>query len=359
MTQALASSKILREDGHTVTGLIVGKVSRRDIPKFFLTSADTFVGFYPTPEFFYSKSNRKVSITKTILYNLTPARIYSFFGSLRYINKLLAEHKPDLVLNFYEPVFGIYTFFYKPKVKIVSIAHQFMIFAKGSYYAQSTLKKRSMKLLSAICRYKSNLTLALSVYPWESKDHDFRVIPPILREEVMRLKPYDGGYLLCYLLNNGFTADLISWNNFNNDIEVHVFTDSSITPDGFTYNGNLHFHQIDDKEFLKYLEGCSGLLTTAGFETICEAAYLGKPVLMTPAHLEQEINAHEFSSLNLGIVSKEVNPILLIEHIKKTRSVLNDNLTLKNRVLSAEKIFLDAIHYVGYSSIKKVDGKHR
>jgi len=351
MTQALAVSKILREDGHTISGLIVGKVRQREIPHFF-KATDTYVGSYPTPEFFYSRSNKKVSIAKTILYNLTPARIYSFFGSLRYIDKLLAEHKPDLVINFYEPIFGIYTFFYKPKIKIVSIAHQFMIFAKGSYYEQSTIEKRSIKLLSAICRYKSNLTLALSVYPWESNDDDFRVIPPILREDVIKLTPYDDEYLLCYLVNNGFTADLVSWNHFNNDVEIHVFMDSFVAPNGFTYNGNLHFHQIDGKEFLKYLEGCSGLLTTAGFETICEAAYLGKPVLMTPAHLEQEINAYEFSRLNLGIVSKEVNPILLLEHIKKTRSPLNDNLTLRNRVLSAEKILLDAIHYVGYSTKK-------
>ncbi len=347
MTQALAVSKILREDGHTITGLIIGKVSVRGIPDFF-KSEDAFIGSYPTPEFFYTKSKKKVSITRTIINNLSPAKIYTFFSSLRYIDKLLAEHKPNLVINFYEPIFGLYTLLYRPKVKIVSIAHQFMVFAKGSYYDKSRIKKSSLRFLSAICKYKSNLTLALSVYPWESSKNDFKVIPPILREDVKKLKPYDGGYLLCYLVNSCLASDLITWSYLNQDVKVHVFVDNIAALDIFPYSENLHFHRIDDKEFLKYLEGCSGLLTTAGYETICEAAFLGKAVLMTPAHLEQEINAHEFSLLNLGVISKDINPSLLVEHIKKNGIVSNDSFTLRNRVLSADKELIDAINYIAY-----------
>jgi len=128
--------------------------------------------------------------------------------------------------------------------------------------------------LSAICNYISTLTLALSAYSWESNEDGFIVIPPLLRDEVLELEPYDGGYLVCYILNKEYAADLIIWNNFNNDITIHVFWDNSNAPDGFSYNKILHFHHIDDKKFLKYLEGCSDLLTTAGFEAICEAAFL-------------------------------------------------------------------------------------
>ena len=52
-------------------------------------------------------------------------------------------------------------------------------------------------------------------------------------------------------------------------------------------------------------------------ETICEAAYYNKPILMIPAHPEQEINAREFSSLGLGIISKNMNPSLLLSQIKR------------------------------------------
>ena len=41
----------------------------------------------------------------------------------------------------------------------------------------------------------------------------------------------------------------------------------------------LSFHQLDDVKFLNYMAGCRAYASTAGFESICEAMYLGKPVL--------------------------------------------------------------------------------
>ena len=37
--------------------------------------------------------------------------------------------------------------------------------------------------------------------------------------------------------------------------------------------------------------GCKAYASTAGFESVCEAMYLGKPILMVPAHIEQDCNA--------------------------------------------------------------------
>lgn len=348
MTQALATAKILQGDGHTIAGLIIGKVARRGIPPFFRLE-NTLIGSYRTPEFYYTRSKKKVSITKTILYNLSPAKIFSFICSLKYLKDVITENKPDIIINFFEPIFGIFTFFYRPKAKIISIAHQFMIFVKGSHYEQSKLSKRYLKLLAGVCMYKNDLTLALSVYPFDPPQKGFKVIPPILRKEVLNLNPYDEGYLLCYLVNSGLAPDLIKWSNLNNDVKIHLFLDDIQLMSGLTFNkNNIFFHKIDDKEFLKYLEGCAGLLSTAGFETICEASFLGKPVLMTPAHLEQELNAFEFSLLNMGIVSKTVNPSLLIEYIKQNRSNLKNYFNHRNRILNAEKELLDAVNYVGY-----------
>ena len=46
---------------------------------------------------------------------------------------------------------------------------------------------------------------------------------------------------------------------------------------------NLVFHQLDDVAFLDAMSRCRGLMCTAGFESVCEAMYLGKPVYMMPA----------------------------------------------------------------------------
>ncbi len=346
LTQALAVYKILKEDGHTIPEIVIGKVRWRAIPPFFLKSADTSIGNYATPELYYGRDNRKLSVIKTILFNLNPLKIYSYWSSLRYIRYVIRSNKPDLIINFYEPLFGIYALIYKPAVKIVSIANQFMIFARGSSYGQGISGTQSIRFLSAICKMRSSLTLALAIYPWNSHREAFKVIPPVLREDVLKLKPYDGGYLLCYVLNAGFADDIIKWHNENQNVIIHVFRDDPQNSDIVIYNKNLYFHPIDGKEFLKYLEGCSGLLSTAGFEAICEAAFLEKPVLMTPAHLEQEINANEFARRDMGIISDELNPSLLINYIERKKGASKDNSGYKNRILGAEKALLDAVNSV-------------
>ena len=51
------------------------------------------------------------------------------------------------------------------------------------------------------------------------------------------------------------------------------------------------------------MAGCRTYASTAGFESICEAMYLGKPVLMVPAHIEQDCNAYDAMRAGAGIIS--------------------------------------------------------
>ena len=49
------------------------------------------------------------------------------------------------------------------------------------------------------------------------------------------------------------------------------------------------------------MKGCRAYASTAGFESVCEAMYLGKPVLMVPSHIEQEINAFDAVRTGAGV----------------------------------------------------------
>lgn len=64
----------------------------------------------------------------------------------------------------------------------------------------------------------------------------------------------------------------------------------------------LSYHQIDDVKFLNGMANCRAYASTAGFESICEAMYLGKPVLMVPAHIEQDCNAYDAMIAGAGII---------------------------------------------------------
>jgi UDP:flavonoid glycosyltransferase YjiC (YdhE family) len=63
------------------------------------------------------------------------------------------------------------------------------------------------------------------------------------------------------------------------------------------------------------MAGCCAYATTAGFESVCEAMYLGKPILMIPTHIEQACNAHEAFLAGAGVVSKHFDMDALIESI--------------------------------------------
>ncbi len=65
----------------------------------------------------------------------------------------------------------------------------------------------------------------------------------------------------------------------------------------------LTFHALDDQKFLSCMARCTGVATTAGFETVCEAYYLGKPVFMVPVagHFEQYCNARDAHKAGAGI----------------------------------------------------------
>lgn len=54
------------------------------------------------------------------------------------------------------------------------------------------------------------------------------------------------------------------------------------------------------------MAGCKAYASTAGFESVCEAMYLGKPILMVPAHIEQDCNAYDAEKSGAGIISSDL-----------------------------------------------------
>ena len=51
------------------------------------------------------------------------------------------------------------------------------------------------------------------------------------------------------------------------------------------------------------MAGARAYATTAGFESVCEAMYLGKPVLMVPTHIEQACNAFDAVHAGAGVIA--------------------------------------------------------
>ena len=106
-----------------------------------------------------------------------------------------------------------------------------------------------------------------------------------------------------YLVNHGYSDELRAWHRAHPDVALHCFYDRPGAPDDETVDATLTFHRLDGSKFLRYMAGCRALVSTAGFESICEAAWLGKPVLVVPVqnHAEQMLNALDVVGAGFGV----------------------------------------------------------
>jgi len=98
---------------------------------------------------------------------------------------------------------------------------------------------------------------------------------------------------------------------------LHCFWDRPNAETVEAYDDTLTFHQLDDAKFLSMMARCRGLVSTAGFESIAEAMYLGKPVQVVPVegHFEQWCNAFDTVRAGAGIRSRTFDLKRLQQHI--------------------------------------------
>lgn len=342
LTQAIAMSHILRRGGHEVCEVLVGKCKNREIPKFFAEKIDAPITQFDAPTFDYGQSGKRGSVLKTIFKNTTPSKINKWRHSLDIISKYIEESGCDVIINFYDFLLGATMMLHNIEKPMVAIGHQFMIdhplFVPRSQREGGTLMLRLSNFVSS---YGSTKRLALSFYPLNSSpSRHIDVVPPLLRPEIFELEGSSENFVLGYMLNPAYLTEVIAWKSRNPEAVVHIFWDQKGAAECEERMPGLWLHKINDKLFLEFMAKCRGYVTTAGFESICEALYLGKPVLMIPAHVEQQINAADAFSVGAGEVASEFNLSLLDKAIEGYNT---DTKVFREWVDSAEERIIKAV----------------
>jgi uncharacterized protein (TIGR00661 family) len=302
MTQAIAMREMLESKGHCVVRVLVGSNQSRSVPAFFRDAFECRVNSFESPGFSL-KHGRGISTFQSALHTLRCLPAYTC--SLGFIESEIRDTQPDLVVNFLEPLLGYLSLRRRVTAPILAVAHHFM-FEHPGYPRVSGRFFQRLGMKYYVRLTGANATrLALSFYRAEdmSKRNTF-VCPPILRRKLFEMKPSAGGrHLLVYLLNHGYASDVIRWHRQRPDIRVHCFFDRSGAPPEEAISPNLTFHALNGHKFLHLMAEARGVVCTAGFESVSEAAYLGKPLLMVPVqnHPEQFINAADAELAGLGM----------------------------------------------------------
>ncbi len=261
----------------------------------------------PTLEFKY-KNNRSVSNAATLLGGLTC--LPKYFQVLRWLDALVRETRPEIILNFFEPMAAAYSLLHR-RLPVVAIGHQFMFQHPAYVHLPKFWKQRwSLKCYTGFVGARAT-KLALSLYRTaDLPPENLFVGPPILRKQLFCLHANpEGNFVLVYLLNHGYAEQITAWSARNPQTRLHCFYDKPGAPEEFAYSPSLTFHRLDGEKFLRMMAECRHVVCTAGFESVSEAAWLGKPLLMVPVenHVEQQVNAFDAQQFGLGLSCPSFN----------------------------------------------------
>jgi uncharacterized protein (TIGR00661 family) len=307
LTQAIALNEILIKQGHEVVAVVIGMSERREIPNYVRAHFNCPIERLDSPNFVTDKKNKGIKIPASVTHAILNLKKYK--RSLDQIKILLKVYRVDVVLNFFDPLVGLYYLTNKSDIPHICIAHQYIYHHEKFKFPRGRFTDRvALKWFTGLTSYKANKRLALSFYELpQSKDEKICVVPPLLREELFKKMPRQKEFYLIYLVNNGYLEDILSWHRKNPDKILYCFTDKNLLPPMNDVGTNFHFHQLDDKKFLEMMSEAKALVSTAGFESVCEAMYLNKPVLMVPVqgHFEQYCNARDAFFAGAGLYSDQ------------------------------------------------------
>jgi uncharacterized protein (TIGR00661 family) len=339
ITQAMTLNDMLTKNGHEVVAVLVGKSNFRELPQFFTGKFGSKVFRFDSPNFLPASKNKKTNIWISIAYNLFKAGFYA--KSILFIHKQIKKNEVDVVINFYDLMVGLTYLLFPPKIPCVCIAHQY-IFLHPEYQFPDANKVelRMLKFFTRLTCVRAWKLLALSTKKMEDiPERNIYVVPPLLREDVLKAQAGEGNYLHGYMLNTTYADEIIRFQRKHPDVYLHFFWDKKGAEEERVINDHLSFHRLNDKRFIEYMAGCKAYATTAGFESVCEAMYMGKPVLVVPTHIEQACNAFEMAQLGAGVVADDFDLEKLLEYIPHYRKK-ND---FKEWVLLAENYIVTTL----------------
>lgn len=304
MTTALRVAEMLRSEGHEVVGTIVGANRGTKVPDFFLRDIGCPVKKYTSPQVGMNKSGRKYSYIVTTIANVFWILVYGVKSGL-FLHRTIKRSGADVVINYYDQTYGVTHMVLFLKIPMVCLSHHYTFLLKDYKFAISRFKANfELKMVTSLTCIGSKC-IAQSFFPMEDSKK-VHVVPPILRKEVLQKRDQvrDDGFILIYLLYDGYIEDILEEHRKYPDIKLHVFVWSNNLPES---DGSLEFHHLNDELFLELLCSCKAIISNSGFELPSEAMYFGKPIEAIPGHIEQQCNGGQIVDIGAGIVTDRID----------------------------------------------------
>ena len=291
MTQALAAARHLRDAGHEIVQVLLGRSPFRSVPEYFVREIAVPVESFEAPTQVPDRQGRGVSVSASA--RDAVRRLPRFVRAAGRVHAVTRH--ADVIVNFFDFLGGISRVLFLTRAPAVSIAHNYVFLHSALAHAPGRPHVRSIVMAYAratALRSASRLALSFDALP-TAPGAPLVVAPPLLRPGLGEREPRDEGHLLAYVLNPGYGDVVADWHRRNPGVTVHCYLDGGAAALVSDPAPGFHAHALDQEGFLRHLEGCRAYVGTAGFESVCEAFHLGKPALVVPTagQYEQSLNA--------------------------------------------------------------------
>ena len=246
----------------------------------------------------FAYKNNKVQILPTLFKNLL--RSFKVTKSINKVSRVVNKFRPQIVFSDFEPISGIVANIKKIPLISIDTQHQ-LINVRIKYPRKYKQDALTAKAIVELMIFNAKACLVTTFVVSRVIDKKTFLFPPILRKEVIETKTKQGNYILVYLTSQfQELVDLLK--NVNKKFIVYGFDQNK-------KERNLVFKKTSQKEFLKDLANCQGVIANAGFTLITESLYFRKPYLALPVkgQFEQILNAFQLEKLGYGKYWDELN----------------------------------------------------
>jgi len=310
LTQSLALLAILKKNGHSVETFLLGKgfLSKKNGLQKDVKHDDFF-----SPFLFSNSDKTGVSLFKTFAFNLLFSPVYIF--TIFRLAYRIRTSGADRVIVFYDMIGQLAAFFSFSGKPVFSVSHHFFFeHLAFKWPASRRTEKIMLKMHSYLASFGAREKLALSFTSETSiPAKKLIIVPPLLRPEIKELQAVSNGHIHVYSLQAGFLKDAILLANKYPKKEFRIFLHEF--ENNINYPSNVLISLLSGEKFVQSLKTCGAVISTAGFETLAEAAYLDKPLIVIPSkgHFEQYCNAMDASRAGIALITEDICNIDLPE----------------------------------------------
>jgi uncharacterized protein (TIGR00661 family) len=255
--------------------------------------------------------NNKVSNFGTLKINLK--RIPQARETIRTLTGIFKKFKPDIVISDFELFTNKLAKRYRvPLVSIdnVSVPMRCKLKVNNKFRTIGAIDKAVILAFSGGADY---FIITTFFYP-DKKNIKKRtyLVPPIVREEILKLKPKKGNHILVYQTSDTYQALLPTLKQVKEKFIIYGLHQNKV-------DGNLILKDFNEDVFLDDIANCKAIITNGGFTLISEAIYLKKPILSIPIKLQHEqiINATYLERMKYGEFHEEISKKVVEKFLKR------------------------------------------